>query len=217
VVLASMIAVTAVWDVILLASTPSWLPVLRWAILVLGVLAATAVAMGVHQFKKLATVLAAVVVLTLGLGGAAYAVSTAAQPHTGAVPTSGPLTSEMGGRQGGPGVAPSPSSGIGALLTQTTTKWAAATIGSQSASSLELSSGKAVMAIGGWSGGDPAPTLAAFQQYVANKQVHYFIAGRSGGPGSAGANGSTTAITDWVTANFPTITVDGQTVYDLTK
>jgi 4-amino-4-deoxy-L-arabinose transferase-like glycosyltransferase len=220
VVLASMIAVTAVWDFILLDRTPSWLPVLRWAILVLGVLAATAVAMGVHQFKKLATVLAATTVLTLSLGGAAYAVDTAAQAHTGAVPTSGPSTSEMGGmggRQGGPGGAQSSSSGVGALLAQTTTKWAAATIGSQSASSLELSSGKAVMAIGGWGGSDPAPTLAAFQQYVANKQVHYFIAGRSGGPGSAGASGSTTAITDWVTANFPTITVDGQTVYDLTK
>jgi hypothetical protein len=191
---------------------------------VLGVLAATAVAMGVHQFRKLATVLAAVTVLTLGLGGAAYAVDTAAQAHSGAVPTSGPSTSEMAGKggigrggQGGPGGEQSSSSGIGALLAKTTTKWAAATIGSQSASSLELSSGKAVMAIGGWGGSDPAPTLAAFQQYVANKQVHYFIAGRSGGPGSAGASGSTTAITDWVTANFPTITVDGQTVYDLTK
>jgi nitrate/nitrite transporter NarK len=84
-------------------------------------------------------VLAAVIVLTLGVGGAAYAVDTAAQTHSGLIPTSGPTTSAIGGGQGG----------IGTLLAQTTTKWAAATTGSQSAASLELSSGNAVIAVGG--------------------------------------------------------------------
>jgi 4-amino-4-deoxy-L-arabinose transferase-like glycosyltransferase len=215
-VLASMIAVTAVWDFILLDRTSSWLPVLRWAIVVLGVLVATAVAMGVHQFTKAATVLAAVTVLTLGVGSAAYAVDTAAQTHSGAIPTSGPTTSAMGGGHGGPGGAQPSSSGIGTLLAQTSTTWAAATTGSQSAATLELSSGKAVIGIGGWDGSDPAPTLAEFKQYVANKQIHYFIpGGRGGGPG--GGNGSSGAIMQWVTANFTATTVDGQTVYDLTR
>jgi 4-amino-4-deoxy-L-arabinose transferase-like glycosyltransferase len=212
-VLASMIAVTAAWDFILLDRTSSWLPVLRWAIVVLGVLVATAVAMGVHQLTKAATVLAAVTVLTLGVGSAAYAVDTAAQTHSGAIPTSGPTTSAMGGGQGGRGGAQPSSNGIGTLLAQATTTWAAATTGSQSAATLELSSGKAVIGIGGWDGSDPAPTLAEFKQYVANKQIHYFIAGgRGGGPG--GGNGSSGAITQWVTANFTATTVDGQTVYD---
>jgi hypothetical protein len=50
-------------------------------------------------------VLAAVIVLTLGVGGAAYAVDTAAQTHSGLIPTSGPTTSAIGGGQGGPGGA----------------------------------------------------------------------------------------------------------------
>jgi 4-amino-4-deoxy-L-arabinose transferase-like glycosyltransferase len=211
-VLASMIAATAVWDFILLDRTSNWLPVLRWAIVVLGVLSATAVLMGVHQFKKAMTVLAAVTVLTLGIGSAAYAVGTASQTHSGSVPTSGPSASAMGGMGGGDA---SPSSAVGMLLSQSTTTWAAATTGSQSAASLELASGKAVIGIGGWDGTDPAPTLDAFKQYVANKQIHYFIAGGRGG-GQGGGDSSSSAITAWVTANFTATTVDGQTVYDLT-
>jgi 4-amino-4-deoxy-L-arabinose transferase-like glycosyltransferase len=207
-VLAGMIATTAVWDFILLDRTSTWLPVLRWVIVVLGVIAATAVLMGVHQFKKAVAVLAAVTVLTLGVGTAAYAVDTASQAHSGSIPTSGPSTSAMGMGGGGE----SSGTAIGTLLSQTTTTWAAATTGSQSAASLELASGKAVIGIGGWDGSDPAPTLAEFQRYVADKQIGYYVeGGRGGGPG-----GGSSEITDWVTANFTATTVDGQTVYDLT-
>jgi 4-amino-4-deoxy-L-arabinose transferase-like glycosyltransferase len=210
-VLASMIMVTAVWDFILLDRTPSWLPELRWAIAVLGVLAATAVLMGVHQFKKVTTTMAVVTVLTLGIGSAAYAVDTASQTHSGSIPTSGPSAGAMGGMGGSMGGGDAASSAVGTLLSQSTTKWAAATTGSQSAASLELASGKAVIGIGGWDGTDPAPTLDEFKQYVADKQIHYFIAG-----GRGGGSGSSSSITAWVTANFTAGTVDGQTVYDLT-
>ena len=115
----------------------------------------------------------------------------------------------MGGGFGGG--FDSSSSAIGTLLAQTTTKWAAATTGSQSAASLELASGKAVIGIGGWSGSDPAPTLDEFKAYVAAGEVKYYIeGGRGGGPG-----GGSSEITEWVTANFTATTVDGQTVYDL--
>jgi 4-amino-4-deoxy-L-arabinose transferase-like glycosyltransferase len=209
-VLASMIAVTAVWSFILLDRTPDWLPALRWALLVLGVVAATAVVMGVHEFKKLTTVVAAVVVLSLGLGTAAYAVDTASQPHTGAIPTSGPSTGAMGSFGGGGGEGTSDSA-VTTLLQQTTTKWAAATSGSQSAASLELASGKSVIGIGGWSGSDPAPTLAEFKQYVADGKISYYIAG--GGMG--GGRGGNSEISQWVEANYTAQTVGNTTVYDL--
>ena len=64
------------------------------------------------------------------------------------------------------------------LLQAAGTKWSAATVGSMQAAPLALGSGTDVMAIGGFSGGDPAPTLEQFQAYVAAGQVHYFIAGR---------------------------------------
>jgi hypothetical protein len=67
-------------------------------------------------------------------------------------------------------------------------KWAAATVGSDSAASMELSTGgDPVMAIGGFSGSDPAPTLAEFKQMVAAHQVHYFVAGGGAAGGAVRA------------------------------
>jgi hypothetical protein len=77
------------------------------------------------------------------------------------------------------------------------------------------SGGKAVMAIGGWSGSDPTPTLAQFKAYVAAGEIRYFIVGGAGG-GPGGGAGSSSEITNWVTSNFTATSVGGQTVYDLT-
>jgi 4-amino-4-deoxy-L-arabinose transferase-like glycosyltransferase len=207
--LAGMVVATAVWSFILLDRTPDWFPALRWIVAVLGVLAGTVLVMGVPTFRKAATVVAAAVVLTLGVSTAAYGVETASIAHSGSIPTSGPTSSAMGGGMGGG--EGSSSSAVGELLAKTTTKWAAATTGSQNAASLELASGKAVIGIGGWSGSDPAPTLDEFKAYVAAGEIKYYIdGGRGGGPG-----GGSSEITAWVTANFTATTVDGQTVYDL--
>ena len=66
-------------------------------------------------------------------------------------------------------------------------RWAAAAVGSQSAASLELgSNGVPVMAIGGFTGSDPAPTLAQFEKLVSAHEIHYFVASGSGGPGGVG-------------------------------
>jgi 4-amino-4-deoxy-L-arabinose transferase-like glycosyltransferase len=214
-VLAGMIAVTAVWAFILLDRTPDWFPALRWIIVLLGLLAATFVAVGVPPARRIAIVLGTTVVLALGLGTGAYAVETASVPHSGSIPTSGPATSGFGrggfGGFGGGG-PDATSSSVGQLLAQTTTKWAAATNGSQQAASLELASGKAVIGIGGWDGSDPAPTLDQFKQYVAAGEVKYYIDG-----GRGGGRGGSSDIADWVASNFQATTVDGQTVYDLTS
>ena len=69
------------------------------------------------------------------------------------------------------------------------------------------------MAIGGFNGSDPSPTLAQFQAYVAAGQIHYFIGGSTGGGGGAG---SSSEISTWVAATFTATTVDGVTLYDLT-
>ncbi|SEF33109.1 4-amino-4-deoxy-L-arabinose transferase [Amycolatopsis pretoriensis] len=213
--LAGMVVATAVWSFILLDRTPDWFPALRWIVAVLGVLVGTVLVMGVPTARRLVAVVAAALVLTIGVSSAAYGVETASIAHSGSIPTSGPTSSAMGGGMGGgPGGEESSSSAIGELLAKTTTKWAAATTGSQNAASLELASGKAVIGIGGWSGSDPAPTLDEFKAYVAAGEIEYYIAGggMGGGPG-----GGSSEITAWVTANFTATTVDGQTVYDLQK
>jgi hypothetical protein len=100
-------------------------------------------------------------------------------------------------------------------------KWAAATVGSDSAASMELGTGgDPVMAIGGFSGTDPTPTLAEFQQMVASHEVHYFVAGAGGGAAGGfargGANSDASQVTAWVQDHFTAQTVGGSTVYNLT-
>ena len=130
-----------------------------------------------------------------------------------------------GGRGGG---------GMGGLLDSTTPSadlvaaleadassytWVAAAVGSQNASGYQLATQLPVMPVGGFNGSDPSPTLAQFQQYVADGQIHWFIAGGGmggGRGGSAGSGSSASAdITAWVEATFPAQTIGGTTVYDL--
>ena len=70
--------------------------------------------------------------------------------------------------------------------------WAAATDGADSAASMELATGGVpVMAIGGFRGTDPAPSLAQFEKLVSEHKIHYYVAGGGlggrGGFGGAGA------------------------------
>ncbi|MDQ4112836.1 MAG: glycosyl transferase, partial [Actinomycetota bacterium] len=99
--------------------------------------------------------------------------------------------------------------------------WVAATIGSQTAAGLQLETGEAVMAIGGFNGTSNSITLEQFQEYVANGEIHYFIAGGGmGGMRGGGGNDETSSaseISAWVTENFTETTIGSSTVYDLTE
>ena len=53
--------------------------------------------------------------------------------------------------------------------------WTAATVGSESAAPLQLATGQPVLAIGGFNGTDPAPSLAEFEKLVAEHKIHYFV------------------------------------------
>ena len=69
--------------------------------------------------------------------------------------------------------------------------WVAATVNSNKAAGYQLASGDPVMAIGGFNGTDPAPTLAQFEKYVAEGKIHYFIAvGGAASAEAAAAGGS---------------------------
>lgn len=141
--------------------------------------------------------------------------SAAADGATGA--TSGAGGGGAGGGGAGGGVAANTALDRALASGATSYRWAAATFGSQSAASLELSAGVPVMAIGGFSGQGGNLTLAQFQAYVVAGDIHYFVAsgGTGGGPGGRSAS-SDSAITSWVEAHFAHRTIGGQTVYDLT-
>ncbi|TME78205.1 MAG: phospholipid carrier-dependent glycosyltransferase [Chloroflexi bacterium] len=129
----------------------------------------------------------------------------------------------VGGRSAGGGFlgASRPSADLVTLLTANASRytWVAATIDANNAAGYQLATGDPVMAIGGFNGTDPTPTLAQFQQYVRDGKIHYFIAG-GGGPGSGSASSSASSnaaqIAAWVQQNFAATSVGGVTVYDLT-
>ena len=145
----------------------------------------------------------------------------------GGGPAGGPpggFTARAGGT-GGPGRgglggllnASTPSAELVALLSADASSytWVAAAVGANSAAGPQLATGLPVMAIGGFNGSDPTPTLAAFQQLVARHKVHYFLGGGFGG-GPGGGSSTSSAITSWVQSTFTAKTVGGVTVYDLT-
>lgn len=151
------------------------------------------------------------------------------QPQGGQQPPTGQSTGRMPafGERGGMG------GGMGGLLNGATVgaearakllqdadayTWAAAAVGAQNAASYQLATEKPVMAIGGFNGSDPSPTLAQFKRYVAEGRIHYFIGGGGGGGGGGmgGGMGGGSEISTWVEENFTATTVGGTTFYDLT-
>ncbi len=294
--LAIGIAGTGLWGAQLLAlQAAGWLPWLRWVVLAGSFAGAALLMISVGQFRRMAVVALLVGSLCAVGGAAGFTVATAATPHSGSIPTSGPSSAgggfgggfgggvpgdrpdgvgpggfrggapgsgpggqaaggaggastgdglpaggEIGaapqapsstgidaggaggavaGSDGAPGTAGADTS-ITALLNATRSTWAAAVIGSQSAAAYELSTDTAVMAIGGFSGTDQSPTLAQFQQYVAEGRITYFIAGggRDGGGGGSfgrGSSGTAEQITSWVEQNYQATTVSNTTIYTL--
>jgi 4-amino-4-deoxy-L-arabinose transferase-like glycosyltransferase len=284
-VLAAAVAVTAWWAFSLLERSPSWLPGLRWLIVVAGALAVVAIlASGLRQSLGLQSLGPVPLALSLiaGLTGPlAYSIQTASAAHAGALPSAGPsVAGSFGGgpgggggfggsrfRRGGFGGFPgggfqgggpvtSPAGGgafpggafpgcfgggggfgrggggfggggglsgntqvdsaLIKLLTQDASRytWIAATEGSQGAAPIELATGDPVMAIGGFNGSDPAPTLSQFEAMVAKGEIHYYVG--QGASSFGGGPGSST-IASWVAAHFTAQTVGGTTVYDLTR
>ena len=263
------VAATALWAFVLLDRSATFVPALRTAVLV-GGLALAALTVGLaNASRKTALAVAALGVMAVLAGPAAYTFDTVSTAHTGAIPSAGPAVaaasgaggpfagggptggfgppgSAFGGGFGGDlrGAGPNSASGGGgnpgdggvgnpggggflnsgrpaaalvSLLQADASRytWVAATIDANNAAGYELATGDPVMAIGGFNGTDPAPTLAQFQKNVRDGKIHYFIAGGRGlGSGSTSSNAS--QISAWVQQNFTVTTVGGVTVYDLT-
>lgn len=226
IVLAVMLAVTGVWAFVLLDRTPDFQPWLRWAVLALTIVAAVVLAVGLSRIGRAS----AVVVVAATLAGLAapvsFAVYNAAHAVNGPGTMSGPARADAFAGFGGPGGPGGPDGGhrfggeadntaLQDLVRHTDSRWAAATIGSMGASGLELKTGASIMAIGGFTGSDDSPTLQQFQQYVADRDVRYFIAGERFGPPGRERTGAASDISAWVEQNFQKTDVGGAVVYDL--
>ncbi|MFE7705489.1 ArnT family glycosyltransferase [Streptomyces sp. NPDC057486] len=298
-VLGATVAVTALWSYVLLGRTPDYLPWLRWAVLIGGLVGAAGLLLAGRAGRRLALAAVGIGFVASLAGPTAYTLSTLNTGHQGSIVTAGPSGAGLtGGGRGGPGgggmqppgrnsqnsranqqgggmgrpPAGGPGGfpgggqqgqaqgqgnqqngmpgggpggmteggmgggsmggggGMGGLLNGSSVSsrakklletnadaytWAAAAIGSQNAASYQLATGDPVMAIGGFNGSDPSPTLARFKQYVEDGRIHYFISSGTGGMG--GDSGTSSEISSWVEDTFEKVTVGSSTFYDLTR
>jgi 4-amino-4-deoxy-L-arabinose transferase-like glycosyltransferase len=227
-VLAVLVAGTAAVAWVLLGRTPEFLPWLRWVVVAAAAVAAVAALLLGATARRGVPVLALALGLSTMAGPAAYAVQTAVGGGQGgglpAAGPSGPQRTTPSRQIGGPAMR-SPGPELVELLRSAGTRWSAAAVGAQGSAPLALASGTAVIGVGGFSGGDPAPTLEEFQALVAAGEVRWFVDGGTGGPprqgqpagGPQGGPGRNNEVATWVRESFPSTTVGDRTVYDLTR
>ncbi|WP_029117050.1 glycosyltransferase family 39 protein [Mycobacterium sp. URHB0044] len=206
---------------------PHWLP---WMIAALSALGAVVALIGRWRPAATAVALGAI---GASAGTVVFTIATVLTPHHGAIPNAVSLTSPTSMRPvtaqkavkafaiGGWTGDEASNRALADLLAATHTPWSAATNGSQSAAALEIASGTAVMAIGGWSG-DPVPTLDQFIDDVHAGRVTYYVeAGRGGAAAPSGRvirseNHSASHardIADWVAQHYPATTIGNSLVY----
>jgi len=194
-VLPAAIVGTVVWADALLARTSGYDPWLGPTVIVTGIAAALVLFLSMTRRLRLrglavaAGVVAAVSVLA---GPAAYSL-TSLGTVTGIIARAGPTSGTGWGRP------TTVSQGLIDYLErhQGTATYLVAVDGSEAAASFILQSGRPVIAMGGFTGLDPTPTLSEFEHLVAMGGVHHvYIPGDTGGTG----RGETTAnaVEAWV-------------------
>jgi 4-amino-4-deoxy-L-arabinose transferase-like glycosyltransferase len=237
IVLAVATAATAVWGFVLLSRSVEWNSWLRIVVLAVGLAAAFGFLVVSRVQRRAVPVIVGAALFASLLGPAAYSVQTVSTGHSGSIVDAGPTAAGAaggpgGGMRGAPGgTAQGGRGGMGGLLNASTPStavvsalsadaerytWVAATIGSQNAAGLQLGTQLPVMAIGGFNGSDPSPTLAGFQADVQDRKIHYFLAGGGFGGQNGGSNAAA-QISAWVQQNFTAVTIGGTTFYDLTQ
>jgi 4-amino-4-deoxy-L-arabinose transferase-like glycosyltransferase len=191
--------------------------------------------------KRLALAAAGLGVCATLLAPAAYALDTMGTSYGGGDPHPGPGTTDgFGGGFGGNGsIGFVPGGGAGGALpggggvrdqgatsdsalleylvaNRGNAKWIVAVNSAQSAGTIELATGLPVMAMGGFTGSDPAPTLDQLKAYFASGDLRYIIANGGGGAGGGFGGGSTNSIDSWVTSTCKAVTISGSSssLYD---
>jgi hypothetical protein len=97
--------------------------------------------------------------------------------------------------------------------------WIVAVSGSGSAAPIQLSTGLPVMSMGGFNGGDDAPTLETFRSYLTSGKLRFVLVGgdQDGFGRGPGGSGGSSEVGSWASANCSTVDVGstaGATLYD---
>ena len=147
-----------------------------------------------------------------GFGAAGNAGAPPTLP-SGTLPATPAQRSVGLGGGSGPGAGSADSALVSYLVAhQGSATWIVAVSSAQSAASIELQTGLPVMGMGGFTGSDPAPTLAQLQQYIASGKLRYVLVGGGGvggfgGPGGQG--GTASSVSSWVTGTCTAVDYSG--------
>ncbi|HEY2631808.1 MAG TPA: glycosyltransferase family 39 protein [Solirubrobacteraceae bacterium] len=132
----------------------------------------------------------------------------------------GALGTGAGGAGARTGAAPGEAAVSKALVSylkahQGKAKYIVAAVGSQTAGSIALASGRETIDMGGFMGSDPAPSLAKLQSFIASGQLHYVLVGGAGAGGGFSGGGpgqrssATSARNAWIEAHGTVVHVGG--------
>jgi 4-amino-4-deoxy-L-arabinose transferase-like glycosyltransferase len=193
-VLPAVLIATAFWAVALLARTSGYYPWLGPTVIVTGVISASILWLSMTRLIRSrwlglgAGALAAASVLA---GPAAYSVTTLGSV-TGTLAAAGPLSGTGGGNA-------KVSQRLVDYLErhQGSAAYLVAVNGSLTAAPFILQSGKPVMAMGGFTDTDPAPTVTEFERLVATGKVHEVYIPKGTVTSGSGTT-STEAVDAWV-------------------
>lgn len=155
-----------------------------------------------HNRKKWSSIAAGAAILVLLAAPLYWSATPLLYGDNGGMPQAGPKTTGSRAIQGLPGGF---SSSINTKLLGYVTShntgetFLFATSSSQGASPYIIETGRAVMAMGGFSGSDPILTVDKVKRLVADKKVKFFLIS-SGNGGGFGGN-SSSAVMEWIRDN----------------
>ncbi len=233
-VAAGVIVVTAWWGWQVLEQTPAFWPGAGMGALLVaasaGIIVIGASVADTPRSTAIRRVALAAGVAAMLVGPMLYTVDTMGKAITGGDPAPGPENSRFGGFPGGfprgaggfPGDAAGTDDALVAWLVahHGDETWLAAVGSANQAGPLQLASGVPVMAMGGFMGSDPAPTLEQLRAYVRDGTLRYVLLGegRGGGPGGFfGGDGRGSVAGerwDWVTSSCAPVEGLGVTLFD---
>jgi 4-amino-4-deoxy-L-arabinose transferase-like glycosyltransferase len=156
--------------------------------------------------EKLASIAAVAGILVLLVAPLYWAATPILYGDNSMLPQAGPTDKQgFGTGQGmGGGMTSTPDAKLLAYLSKNNTgeKYFLITTDANTAESYIISTGKAVVAMGGFSGSDPALTVKELEQMVKNQEVKYFLIPSGSGVGGKGSfGGGSTEVLNWIRAH----------------
>ena len=212
-----LVGVTVAIAVIILgyAGTMTWL---MWIVGLLGLTGMIGLLVNLYapwRWLQNLAIIAAIAACTLAL--TVYTLATVNVTHTGSIPTAGPNSTAMQGRNNESSQADSQL--VKYLVEhQHGATWLVAVASANESAAIQLTSGQPVMAVGGFNGSDTPLTLDQFKQLVKAGKVKYYAIG-SHGRGGGGPGGGNNEITAWVKQTGTVVNYGGSdvTLYELSR